>query len=206
MGADGLESRRLEQTDHLVRALHACDRVGAADRRRDDHAFSPQTACDAARLRRGRARRDSVIHDEGEPALERLAGMTRPDQRDSRRERRALGALDAVDLRRSDSQAVDEVVVEQSRAVLADRAHGHLRLRGDAEFAYDDDIQGCSERCGHLGGDRHPATRKSEHDGVLAAHRVEPRGEPSPRIDPVPEHLPHPRSDAVGVRTRSPRA
>lgn len=70
---------------------------------------------------------------------------------------------DGIDDVRLNVQRCDRVVMEDADAARGDGAHRKFRVRRDAEFAYDKNIQRCMEDLCHFESDRDASSRDSEH-------------------------------------------
>ena len=79
------------------------------------------------------------------------------------------------------------LVVDHPHPALADRAHGQLRLEGDAQLSHQNHVQGGAQRPGHFERHRHPTTWQPQDHGILAAQEHEPLGQPATRITAVHE-------------------
>ena len=58
----------------------------------------------------------------------------------------------------------DHSLIQHQRAILGQRADGELTVRGMADLADDQDVQGTEEDMGDFGSDNHTATRQTEDD------------------------------------------
>ena len=88
---------------------------------------------------------------------------------------RAFGGVDPRELLVGDSRRPDHLAVEHSDAELADRPHGVLGVRRNAELADHDHVQREPEVPGDLCCHRHAAAWQGEHDGVPLDPSVERR-------------------------------
>ena len=172
--ADRHEELRRVQAHHLVADLaEPGERLGGADRHREDDAAGTLAARDlAGGMRSGSCRQPVVDHDRdlagqvdvraAGPELHRLAV-----------EVGTLACFHGGDLLAGDAAAPDDLLVAHLDAALADRAHRELGLEGDSQLAHHDHVERGVQRPGDLEGDWHPAARQTEDDSVSAAQVFE---------------------------------
>src|SRR2546421_699812 len=84
----------------------------------------------------------------------------------------------------------------QVGAAAGDGPHGQLLVAGNAELAYEVDVQGRAQGSRDLVGDGHTSPREGEdHHVVAPSVALEQTGEHPARLPPVPEpHLGHERA------------
>ena len=158
------------QAHHLVGVLaHAGRRALGGDRDGEHHPSGSLRAGDLAGRPGGRPGGDPVINDHHGPAAQRKPGLATAEQPGPPLHLGPFPGSDLGDLLLADSAPLDDVPVEHHYAVLTDRAECQFRLVGDAELTHDDDIEGCAQGLGDLGGHRHPAAGQPHHDDVLTA-------------------------------------
>ncbi|SLH64849.1 Uncharacterised protein [Mycobacteroides abscessus subsp. abscessus] len=82
-----------------------------------------------------------------------------------------------------DERPHQDLVVDDTHAVFAQRAEHQLRLVGHPQFAYHRHVQRRTERGRHLVGDRHTAAGHTENHGVGSV-------EPAHSLDQTPARFP----------------
>ena len=103
---------------------------------------------------------DPVVHHDHRSALER---DPRPPPTEPLGPARQLGSFPPLhhgELRRAHPGGADQIVVDDSDAVLTDGAHPQLRLERHAQLAHEDHVQRSVERLGDL--ERRPGPRPEE--------------------------------------------
>ena len=68
-----------------------------------------------------------------------------------------------------DPELTDEVFTEHTHAARRDRAHGQLRMTGNAELADEEDVERRIKFLRDLERDRDAAARQPKHDDVVPA-------------------------------------
>ncbi len=136
---------------------------------------------------RGRTGGDAVVHHDGGPPGQRQAGAFAPVEPGPPLQLVTLALLHHRQVVGADPRPSHHVLGEDPDAVLADGAHGQLRLDRDPELAHDDGVQGRPQRPGDLGRHHHPAARQAQHHRVLVAQVPEDRRQLPAGCDPIIE-------------------
>ena len=120
------------------------------------------------------------------------------------RELLLLPAGQRVDHAVGDAQGLHDFLIEDAHAARGDGAERVLLVPGDAQLAYDEDVQRRPQRARHFRGDGHAATRQREHQHVRALGvRAELSGEETTGFTAIAKALSHHLSPPCGLLVSS---
>ena len=194
--ADGLKPWRDVHADQLVGhaaepglPLWRCDRHG------EHHPGRPVRPGDLASRPGGGPGGDTVIDHHRDPPAQRQPCSPGPVPRGAGLYLRLLPRRYRGQLVLRHRGQADDLPVDDPHPILADRAHGQLRLERHPQLADHDHIQRRAKRPGHLQGDRDPAAWQAKHYHRLPAQMLQFRGQLPPRIGTISEHCWSPPGD-----------
>ena len=170
--------RPLEAHDLVDDGGEAGLHIGRPDRYREHDPLGTRGPDDLACGARRRTGRDPVVdHDDGSPG-QRKPGPVAVVDRDATFELDLLGLLHRDERVEPEAEGPQHIVVDDHN-VLADRTHGELGLRRNAQLSDHDHFKGGVQLVSHLGphGDTAPGER--DDDGVLGGEVPEGGAEPS---------------------------
>lgn len=79
--------------------------------------------------------------------------------------------------------------VDYPHAALADGTEGKLGAKGHSKLAYQEHIEGGSQRLGDLDGNRNSASRQAKNHYILTAQKLQPRRQLPSGVDTISELL-----------------